>query len=377
MTDTLTGLELRSTVTSEGELRLELVEITLAAPEQDEVVVRMEAAPINPSDLGLLLGPADLSTLKASSGSARPSLTATVPTKDLAAVKARLDQSMAVGNEGAGTVISAGREAAHLVGCKVSIFGGGMYTQYRKVRAGDCIPLPDGATAADGAAMFVNPLTALSFVETMRAEGHTAIVHSAAASNLGQMLNKICIADAVPLVNIVRSEEQVDLLRAIGAKYVLDSNSVDFNARLIDAIAETGATIAFDPIGGGALASQALNAMEAAASRRTDTYSRYGSDSMKQVYIYGGLDTGPTIIHRTFGYSWNVGGWLLMPFLNKLGAGTAKSLRQRVLDELKTTFASHYSATISLAQALKPEILQAYQRKATGTKYLINPSLPM
>jgi len=374
MSAAVTGLELRSTVT-DGALRLDLVEVTLDAPGPDEVIVRVEASPINPSDLGLLLGPADLATIQAGGTPDRPTLTATIPPQRMAMMAARLDQSMPVGNEGAGTVVQAGENAAHLIGRKVGMIGGGMYTQYRKLRLSDCIPLPEGATAADGASMFVNPLTALGFVETMRAEGHKAIVHTAAASNLGQMLNKICLADGVPLVNVVRSAEQAEILRRLGATHIVDSSAPDFMAALTDAIGETGATLGFDAIGGGKLASQILSAMEVAANRNATSYSRYGSNVFKQVYLYGMLDLGPTILDRSYGMAWGVGGWLLTPFLMKAGQEVVMRLRQRVADELTTTFASHYTATISLADALKPEVVAAYQRKTTGEKYLIDPSL--
>lgn len=375
MSNTMTGLELRSLATSDGQLRLSLEEVTLDAPGPDEVVVRVEATPINPSDLGLLLGPADVSTIRAEGTPERPVLVADIPQQRLAGIQARLDQSMPVGNEGAGTVIEAGSNVRHLLNKKVAMSGGAMYTQLRKLRARDCIVLPDDATAADGASAFVNPLTALGFTETMRAEGHTAIVHTAAASNLGQMLNRICLKDGIPLVNIVRSEAQAAILRDIGARYIVDSTSPDFQAELTEAVAATGATLGFDAIGGGKLASQILRAMETAASRNMSSYSRYGSDTFKQVYIYGSLDISPTVIHRTFGFAWSVGGWLLTPFLQKAGPEVVARMRQRVVDELKTTFASHYTATISLRDALKPEILAAYERKATGEKYLIDPSL--
>ena len=373
MGEALSGLELRSTVT-EGELRLHLERVRIDAPGDDEVIVRVEAAPINPSDLGLLLGPADLSTMQAGGTADLPELTATIPAQRMPMMAARLGQSMPVGNEGAGTVVQAGANVADLLGRKVGMIGGAMYAQYRKLPARDCVVLPEGASAADGASMFVNPLTALGFVETMRAEGHKAIVHTAAASNLGQMLNRICIADGVPLVNIVRNAEQADVLRAIGAVHIIDSSAPDFMARLTDAAAETGATIGFDAIGGGKLAGQILNAMEAAANRNAASYSRYGSNQFKQVYIYGALDTGPTTLDRAFGFSWSVSGWLLTPFLMKAGQEVGARLRQRVVDELTTTFASRYTATIGLAEALRPDVVAAYQRKATGEKYLIDPS---
>jgi NADPH:quinone reductase-like Zn-dependent oxidoreductase len=376
MSDTqLHGLELRSTVTSEGQLILNLEPVAIDEPGPDEVIVQVEASPINPSDLGLLLGPADMATLVASGTPDRPVLTATIPPTRLGMMKPRLDASMAVGNEGAGTIVRAGANVAGMLGKKVGMFGGSMYATYRKLLARDCAPLPEGATSADGASMFVNPLTALAMVETMKREGHVALVHSAAASNLGQMLNKICLADDVPLVNIVRSAEQAQILKDIGAKYVLDSTSESFQADLTDAVTETKATIAFDAIGGGRLANSILHAMEAAANRNAKEYSRYGSSTFKQVYIYGGLDLRPTELDRGFGLSWSVSGFLLTPFLQKIGLEAALGLRQRVARELTTTFASHYTSTLSLAEALHPYRARAYARKATGEKYLINPSL--
>ena len=367
-------LELRSLVTPEGELRLSLEETTLPEPGPDEVLVRVEAAPINPSDLGLLLGPADLGTMEAGGTPDRPTLTLQVPPQRMGMLRARLGQSLPVGNEGAGTVIAAGENAQHLTGKRVGMLGGAMYATHRKLPVRDTIALPDDASAADGASMFVNPLTALAMVETMRAEGHKGIIHTAAASNLGQMLSRIALADGVPLVNIVRSAEQAQILRDAGAQYVVDSTGERFREELTDAIAATGATIAFDAIGGGKLANAILHAMEAAASRDASAYSRYGSTTFKQVYIYGGLDVGPTLLDRGFGFAWAVSGFLLTPFLIKAGAAKTQELKDRVARELKTTFASHYTDTIGLADALKPEVVEAYQRKATGTKYLIDPS---
>jgi len=372
--DALTGLELRSKVTSGGELQLSLEEVTVPAPGPDEIVVRMQAAPLNPSDLGLLLGPADLTAMKAGGTPDRPTLTAPIPPQRMGMMKPRLDESMAVGNEGAGLVVRAGANAQHLLGKTVGMVGGAMYTQYRTMSTGGAMPLPEGATAAEGAAMFVNPLTALAMVETMRREGHKALVHTAAASNLGQMLNKICLKDGVDLVNIVRSPEQAAILRGIGATIVVDSSAENFRADLTDAVAETGATIAFDAVGGGKLANTILHAMEAAANRTATAYSRYGSSTWKQVYIYGMLDTGPTELDRGYGLAWGVSGFLLTPFLMKIGVEEAMKLRQRVANELTTTFASNYTATISLAEALQPEIVAAYAKKATGEKYLIDPS---
>jgi NADPH:quinone reductase-like Zn-dependent oxidoreductase len=371
-----TSLQLRSLVRSSGELELSLAQVEVPTPAADEVVVRIEAAPINPSDLGLLLGAADVATIRASGTPAAPVVTAEIPKPYLKAMAGRLDQSMPVGNEGAGVVVAAGEAAGAqaLLGKTVAVFGGAMYAQHRAVRAADCLVLPPGATAADGASCFVNPLTALGMVETMRREGHTALVHTAAASNLGQMLVKICLKDGIGLVNIVRSPAQAALLRGIGAAHVCDSTTPGFMGDLTEALVATGATIAFDAIGGGRLAGQILTCMEAAANRTAASYSRYGSSVHKQVYIYGGLDTGPTEFNRAFGMAWGIGGWLLPPFLEKIGPAEAQRLRERVAAELKTTFASHYSREISLFEALQPDVIAAYNRRATGEKFLINPA---
>jgi len=373
MTAPTKGLELRSLV-SDGKLELSLVDVELSPPGPGEVIVRIEAAPINPSDLGLLTGPADLATLDQRGTVDRPVLTAEIPEQRMPMMRARLNESMPVGNEGAGTVVAASDGAEELIGKTVAVIGGGMYTQYRKARLTDLLPFPDGVTAREGASAFVNPLTALAMVETMRAEGHKALVHTAAASNLGQMLNRICIADGVSLVNIVRSDEQAKILRDIGARYVVDSTSENFRDELVDALAETGATLAFDAIGGGKLAGQILAAMEVAANRNATSYSRYGSNTHKQVYIYGRLDLGPTMIGPDVGFAWGVGGFLLTPFLMKAGAEVVGRMRTRVATEIRTTFASHYTAEISLAEALDKDTLLAYSAKKTGEKYLIVPS---
>jgi NADPH2:quinone reductase len=370
------GLQLCSMVTSAGRLEVSLVQPPTGEPADNEVLVRVEATPINPSDIGLLFGPANLSTLREGGTAAEPAVTADIPPRAMAMLAARVGQTLPVGNEGAGTVVRAGAspEAKALLGRRVAILGGAMYAQYRTVKAADALPLPQDATAAEGASCFVNPLTALGMVETMRLEGHTALIHTAAASNLGQMLNRICLKDGVGLVNVVRSEAQAKLLTDAGAKHVVNSGSPDFMPELIAAITATGATLAFAAIGGGKLAGQLLTAMEAAAVARMTTYSRYGSDTFKQVYIYGGLDVSPTELSRAFGFSWALGGWLLTPFLLKIGPEAANRLRQRVVTELKTTFASHYTQEISLSDVIKPEVIAAYTRRATGEKYLINPS---
>jgi NADPH2:quinone reductase len=376
MSQPSTGLQLRSTVTKDGVLELSLARVPVSEPKPDEVVVRVEASPINPSDLGVLLAGADVSTAKASATSEGPAVTAEIPKAALRSVTSRIGQSLPVGNEGAGIVVAAGasKEAQALLGETVAIFGGAMYAQYRTVKAGQCLLLPPGTTPADGASCFVNPLTALGMVETMRVERHSALVHTAAASNLGQMLNKLCIADDIGLVNIVRKREQVDLLKGIGARHVVNSDVSTFMEELTEALAATGATLAFDAIGGGKLASQILSCMEAAASRTAKEYSRYGSTVHKQVYVYGGLDRGPTELTRNFGMAWGIGGWLLTAFLQRIGAERAQKLRERVAAEIRTTFASHYTKEVSLAEALRLEEIAAYSKQATGQKYLINPS---
>jgi NADPH:quinone reductase-like Zn-dependent oxidoreductase len=372
----LEGLELRSLIKKSGELELSLAKVKIPEPAADEVVVRVEGSPINPSDLGLLLGAADMTTARSSGSGDNTVITATVPRPLMRAMAGRLDDSMPVGNEGAGVVVAAGSSsrAQSMMGKMVAMIGGAMYAQYRCIKAADCMVLPDGTTAAEGASCFVNPLTSLGMTETMRREGHTALVHTAAASNLGQMLNKICIKDGVGLVNIVRSAEQAEILRKIGATHICDSTSATFMEDLTQALIATGATLAFDAIGGGKLAGQILTCMEVAANKTAKVYSRYGSTVHKQVYIYGSLDTRPTEITRNFGMTWGVGGWLLFPFLQKIGPADAQKLRERVAAELKTTFASHYTQVVSLQEALQLSNIAAYAKRATGEKFLINPS---
>ena len=370
-----TALELRSLVTSGGTLELSLHEVPVPNPGANEVLVRVEASPINPSDLGLLIDGANMTTATVTGTPERPVVTAQVAEAALRALSARLDKSLPVGNEGAGTVVRAGSSSAAqaLVGKTVAIAGGAMYAQYRAVDASACLVLPEGATARDGASSFVNPMTALGMTETMRREGHSALVHTAAASNLGQMLVKLCQKDGIPLVNIVRKPEQEKLLRSLGATYVLNSASPSFSTDLIEALKATSATLAFDATGGGTLASDILNGMEQAANVSAAEYSRYGSNVHKQVYIYGALDTGPTVLTRNFGMAWGVGGWLLTPFLQSAGAETLSRLRARVAAELTTTFASRYTREVSLAGMLKPDAFNAYLKRATGEKVLVTP----
>jgi len=304
------GLQLRTLITDDGTLELSLARIATPKPAADEVVLRIEATPINPSDIGLLFGAADLSTLAVSGSGDGIVARARVPAAAMKAMEGRRGQSMPAGNEGAGTVVKAGGGAAAraLLGRTVAVLGGAMYSQYRTVKVDQCLPLPAGTSAAEGASCFVNPLTALGMTETMRREGHSALVHTAAASNLGQMLNRICLADGIDLVNIVRKPEQEALLRGQGAKHVVSTASPAFMAELTDALVATGATLAFDALGGGKLAGQILGAMEAALNRTAKEYSRYGSTTLKQVYLYGGLDTAPTEFVRNFGMSWAMGG---------------------------------------------------------------------
>ena len=288
-----------------------------------------------------------------------------------------MGQDLTLGNEGSGTVVAAGENAQALMGKRVGVMGGGMYAQYKLVKAMMCLPLGPDHSAKDGAACFVNPLTALSMVETMRLEGHSALVHTAAASNLGQMLNRICQADGVQLVNIVRSAAQEQLLRDMGATHVVDSSKDSFMTDLTNAVHETGATLAFDATGGGRLASDILTAMEAAAARTPGAYSIYGSVKHKQVYLYGGLQQSETVLTRGYGMAWGVGGWLLPNFLARVGHEVGAKMRGRVVKELTTTFANKYSDEISLSDALKADIVARYYAKKTGEKFLINPQLPI
>lgn len=363
-----------STVNADGTVTLALTDQPLNAPGESEVVVRMGAAPINPSDLGLMFGGADMSTVAALGGDAI-GVRASLSPGAVKGTAGRVGQAIPVGNEGSGTVVAAGAsaEAQGLLGKTVSMRGGAMYAQYRCIDASLCLAMPEGTTAEDCASSFVNPLTVLGMIETMRMEGHSAIVHTAAASNLGQMLQKVCTAEGISLVNIVRQDAQAELLRGIGATHVCNSASDTFAEELAEAIAQTGATVGYDATGGGKLANAILEAMESGLSRNAASYSRYGSTVHKQVYLYGSLELGPTLLNRTYGMAWGVGGWLLPNFLARVGPDVAERLKQRVADEITTTFASRYTAVISLNEALAPDTVAAYVRKATGQKYLIDP----
>jgi NADPH:quinone reductase-like Zn-dependent oxidoreductase len=372
---TISSLELRTRIMSKGRLELWLEEKAVPKPAADELVVRIDAAPLNPSDISLLLGPADPGSIQAGGTPTHPTAAANIPPEHMRGLEARLDRALPAGNEGAGIVVDAGSDVQALVGRTVAARSPlGMYAQYRVVKASDCLVLPDGVSPREGASAFVNPLTALGMVETMCLEGHGALVHTAAASNLGQMLNRVCLKDGIPLVNIVRTQAQVEILHTLGAKHVLDSTSPTFRRELVAALEETGATLAFDAIGGGTMAGTLVATMEEALVAKAESYSRYGSPVHKQVYIYGGLNPGPRVLEGNLGMAWGVGGWLMTWFYKKIDSATAQRLRDRVTNELTTTFASHYTSEISLADALSPEIIVAYSRRATGEKFLMRPS---
>ncbi|MBB1366828.1 zinc-binding dehydrogenase [Pseudoalteromonas sp. SR44-5] len=369
------NIQLTSTISEDNKLTLALRNIDMPQPGADEVVIRIEATPLNPSDLGVLFSAADMSSAKQTGTEQNPVITADVPAQFMPSLKTRVGKATPVGNEGAGTVLAAGSSPAAqaLMGKTVAVIGGGTYRKFICANVQSCLELKEGTTAKEGASAFVNPLTALAMVETMRAEGHKAIIHAAAASNLGQILNRICIADGVDLINIVRKPEQEKLLRDMGAKYVVNSSNDTFLADLTAAIIETGATIAFDPIGGGQLTSDILNCMEVAATRDITEYSVYGSDTFKQVYIYGALNRGPITLNRNFGFAWGVNGFLLFNALGKLGTNTVIAMRKRIADEITTTFASNYTHDVSLPEALQLQSIEAYSKHATGEKYLIKP----
>ena len=369
--------EIRSKVTSEGNIELSITQAELPIPSADEVLIKVEAAPINPSDLGLLLSfAADLSSITTSGSEDETVTSMKIHPALMGSMKPRLDQSMQAGNEGAGVIVDAGENVKELIGKTVGLAGGAMYSQYRCVPAASCLVMDEGTSPAEAASSFVNPLTALSFIETMKMENHTALVHTAAASNLGQMLVKICIADEIPLVNIVRKSEHVELLKNLGAEYVCNTSDESFMNDLVAALVATGATLGFDATGGGnngELPGQILSAMEIAANKTAKEYSRYGSDTYKQVYIYGGLDQSPTVLKRAYGMSWGLGGWLLTPMIGRIGMEKFGQMRMRVAKEIKTTFASSYAEEISFEEMLQPETIKSYAKQATGKKYLVNP----
>ena len=375
----LTGLQLRSTIKSSGVLELSLVPVKIPGPGKDEIVVRIEGTPINPSDMLSLLGVADLSTARVSGSGKNTVLTADIPKNLMAFAANRLDKSLPVGIEGAGVVIDTGSSAAAkaLLGRTVAMEAGAMYSQYRVVKAADVLVLPRGTTPQEAASSFVNPLTTLCMLETMRMEGHKAIVHTAAASNLGQMLVRLCLEENVSLVCIVRRQAQVDLLKDLGAKYVVNSSLPTFMDDLTDAVSETGATLGFDAVGGGKLADQILTAMERAAVQSGGPRTPYGTSVKKQVYIYGSLDNSTTMLSRNYGVNWNVGIWLMPMVLQKIGPEATQKLKEKVAAEIKTTFASSYARVVSFTEALQPAAVAVYSKQHTGKKYLLNPNKEM
>ena len=376
MTD-LKSKEIRSEITSEGKLNLSIVTSDVPTPSDDEVLIKVEASPINPSDLGLLISfAADLDSISSQGSGDDTVTTMGIHPGLMQSMKPRIDKSMKVGNEGGGVIVDAGKNVKNLIGKTVGVAGGAMYSQYRCLPAMSCLVMNEGTTSAEAASSFVNPLTALGFTETMKLENHSALVHTAAASNLGQMMVKICLADDIPLVNIVRKEEHVELLKNLGAKHICNTSDENFMKNLIDCLVETGATLGFDATGGGnegKLAGQILSAMEVAANKNATEYSRYGSDTYKQVYIYGGLDPTPTVLNRSFGLSWGLGGWLLTPFIGRVGTEKFQEMRDRVAREITTTFASSYTKEVSLEEMLEPDAIKIYAKQATGTKYLVTP----
>lgn len=372
----LKGLQLRSTVKSSGVLEVSLVSVKIPSPKKDEIVVRIVGTPINPSDMLSLFGVADLSTARVSGKGKNTVLTADIPKNFMPFLANRLDKSLPVGLEGAGVVVDSGSssDAKALLGRTVAMQAGAMFSQYRVAKAKDVMVMAKGTTPQEAASSFVNPLTTLCMLETMRMEGHKAIVHTAAASNLGQMLVKLCLEENVPLVCIVRRQAQVDLLKGLGAKYVVDSSVPTYMENLIKAVSETGATLGFDAVGGGKLADQILTAMERAAVQSGGTRTPYGTSVRKQVYIYGSLDRSNTVLTRNYGVNWDVGIWLMPMILQKIGADAAQKLKEKVAAEIKTTFASSYAKVVSFSEALQPAAVSVYSKQHTGEKYLINPN---
>jgi len=372
-----TSQQLFSTVSSDGQLTLELKQVDVPEPKDQEVIVKVEMAPINPSDMWPMFALADLSQASLTYNQDKKALTAPIFPGMVKNLRTRLDQACPVGNEAAGIVVAAGAsdEAQALMGKRVAVLSSSTFAEYTCAPVQMCLPHAQSTTAQQACSSFVNPLTALCMVETMRKEGHTALVHTAAASNLGQMLNRICIADGVELVNIVRKQEQVDILKALGAKHIVNSSTESYFKDLYTAIEATGATLAFDATGGGQMASDILTAMEAVLTKDTTGLNTYGAPQHKQIYLYGGLDPSPTTLNRSYGMSWGVGGWLLMRTLSTLEPSRVMELNMRVAAEINSTFASPYAAELSFEQAMTPEMILKYNAKKTGKKYFLNPTL--
>ena len=366
--------EIRSTLSKSGTLSLEVINTPMPEPKAHEVVVEIHAAPINPSDVGVLFGLSNMITTDLIGTTANPK-TINYPSAIVDHMKGRWDKALPSGNEGSGIVVSAGSDMQHLIGKVVSLFGANCFSKYRCVPGLSCMVMNEGTTPDQAAASCVNPYTALGMVATMKMENHKAIINTAAASNLGQMLLKVCKADGIPLINIVRRQEQVDLLKSIGGEYVLNSSDDNFKSQLIDAISETKATLAFECIGGGDMAGQILEAMEKSLASKADTYSVYGTTTLKQVYIYGSLNQAPTTFSRSFGLYWSISGWLVTPIIQKLGVEGFMAMQKRVADEIDTTFKSDFHKSISLDEMCEPDHILEYVKAGSGKKYLVKPQM--
>lgn len=369
-----TGKELRSLVTEDGALNLSIGDFMIPKPKAHEVVVKIGAASINPSDVAVVLGFPALGVPQIFGTNAEPK-EPQIPAAYLAAYGGRFGMKLPGGNEGGGVVVAAGSDSEHLMGKTVALFGCNSFAEYRCVPTAACMVMNDGTTAKQAAASCVNPLTVLGMIATMEMEGHTAMINTAAASKLGQMLVKACKDDGIPLVSIVRKPEQVELLKSIGATHVCNSSLPTFEDDLVAAISETGATLAFDAIGGGDMPNQLLTAMEKALLAKATGYSRYGNTTKKQVYIYGGLSMEPTTLRRSYGMFWNVGGWLVTPILQQVGPEKLAQMKQRVADEIGTTFKTEFYKEISLAQLIEPDFITAYAKAESGKKYVVDLTL--
>ena len=365
-----TGKQLFTTLESDGTLTLAIEEVTFPEPKGNQVLVTMEAAPINPSDLAILTGAADFENAEYSSGK----VVAKMPEPFNSGQKSRHGKKLPAGNEGAGTVVATGDSdtAKALMGQRVSCVPGNAFSQYAIADANMCLPLGDHSAEA-GASSFVNPMTALGFAENAKMEGQSAILHTVGASNLGQMLNRICIEDGLGLVNIVRKDDQAELLKSQDATHVVNSSDNDFMKQLRDAIEDTSAFFGFDPIGGGKMVDSCFKAMEQVAVANMKEYSRYGSNQAKRMFIYGRLDVSPTTLTPSYGFGWTLSGWLLFPFLQHAGQETMARMRKRVLDNLTTTFASSYKAKVDLEAMLTKDAILDYREMKTGQKYLVTP----
>ena len=364
------GKQLFTTLTADGTLTVAVENVSVAEPSGNQVLVRMEAAPINPSDLAILVGAADIENAEFSDGK----FVAKVPEPFNKGSKARHGIKLPAGNEGAGTVVATGESdaAKALMGQRVSCVPGNAFSQYCLVDANQCLPLGDHSAEA-GASAFVNPMTALGFVENAKLDGQDAILHTVGASNLGQMLTRICVEDGIGLVNIVRKADQADLLKSLGSTHVVNSAADDFMNQLAGAIDQTGAFYGFDPVGGGTGVDTAFKAMEKVAVQRMTEYSRYGSNQAKRMFIYGRLDAGATILTPGYGFGWTLSGWLLFPFLQSVGHETVGRMRKRVLENLTTTFANHYKKRVNLEEMLTKDSVSEYRAMRTGEKYLVTP----